>query len=231
MTVSPVKDNSILAWFYRAKLSTKLDLMVVMILIPSLFMTAAMVFVASRLQEKSALTASYRIELLNAGALQTGLLNVETGLRGYALSAQPEFLGPYKLGLEQIRTARENLDQNRFFQTEYQDIKAEVDNYLAWVQNQLKLGSLSATNFKKVIAPEGKVRFDRLRVLLTDLSTKSQNAFLSTRKELGGLITTTHVVENYPGVLPASGWDMMNLFLKQMEQLEVEMREVATAKK
>jgi thioredoxin-disulfide reductase len=45
-------------------------------------------------------------------------------------------------------------------------------------------------------------------------------------KELGGLITTTHIVENYPGVLPASGWDMMNLFLKQMEQLEVEMKEV-----
>ena len=46
-------------------------------------------------------------------------------------------------------------------------------------------------------------------------------------KELGGLITTTHIVENYPGVLPASGWDMMNLFLKQMELLEVEMKEVA----
>lgn len=45
-------------------------------------------------------------------------------------------------------------------------------------------------------------------------------------KELGGLITTTHIVENYPGVLPASGWDMMNLFLKQMELLNVEMKEV-----
>jgi thioredoxin reductase (NADPH) len=45
-------------------------------------------------------------------------------------------------------------------------------------------------------------------------------------KELGGLITTTHIVENYPGVLPASGWDMMSLFLKQMELLEVEMKEV-----
>jgi thioredoxin reductase (NADPH) len=44
-------------------------------------------------------------------------------------------------------------------------------------------------------------------------------------KELGGLITTTHIVENYPGVLPASGWDMMNLFLKQMELLDVEMKE------
>ncbi len=44
-------------------------------------------------------------------------------------------------------------------------------------------------------------------------------------KELGGLITTTHIVENYPGILPMSGWDMMNIFLKQMEQLEVELRE------
>lgn len=46
-------------------------------------------------------------------------------------------------------------------------------------------------------------------------------------KELGGLITTTHIVENYPGVLPATGWDMMDLFLKQMKLLEVEMKEVA----
>ncbi len=46
-------------------------------------------------------------------------------------------------------------------------------------------------------------------------------------KELGGLITTTHIVENYPGVLPQSGWDMMNLFLKQMELLEVEMKETS----
>jgi NADH-dependent peroxiredoxin subunit F len=45
-------------------------------------------------------------------------------------------------------------------------------------------------------------------------------------KELGGLITTTHIVENYPGVLPASGWDMMDLFLKQMKLAEVEMKEV-----
>jgi thioredoxin-disulfide reductase len=46
-------------------------------------------------------------------------------------------------------------------------------------------------------------------------------------KELGGLITTTHIVENYPGILPVSGWDMMNVFLKQMEELEVEMKEIA----
>jgi thioredoxin-disulfide reductase len=46
-------------------------------------------------------------------------------------------------------------------------------------------------------------------------------------KELGGLITTTHIVENYPGILPVSGWDMMNVFLEQMKQLDVEMKEIA----
>ncbi len=48
-------------------------------------------------------------------------------------------------------------------------------------------------------------------------------------KELGGLITTTHIVENYPGVLPASGWDMMNLFIKQVNDLQVEIKEVAVS--
>ncbi len=188
MMLAPLKNNSLLAWFYRAKLSTKLDLLVVMILIPSLFMTATMVFVAARLQEKSALTASYRIELLNAAALQTGLLNVETGLRGYALSAQPGFLDPYKLGLEQIKTALENLSENALFLSELNDVKASVDNYLAWVKSQLQLGDLNAQIFKSVVAPAGKVRFDRLRVQLTDLYDKSQKAFLNGRKEVTGLI-------------------------------------------
>lgn len=44
-------------------------------------------------------------------------------------------------------------------------------------------------------------------------------------KELGGLITTTHIVENYPGVLSLSGWDMMDVFIKQVRDLGVEIRE------
>lgn len=44
-------------------------------------------------------------------------------------------------------------------------------------------------------------------------------------KELGGLITTTHIVENYPGIKPMSGWDMMDIFLEQMKLFSVEMKE------
>ncbi len=194
MALSSLKNNSWLAWFYLSKLSTKLDLLVVMILIPSLFMTATMVFVAARLQEKSTLTTSYRIELINAGALQTGLLNVETGLRGYALSNQPGFLDPYKLGLEQIKIALENLNQNPFFQSELKDVKWVVNEYLVWVKTQLQLGNLNAQIFKSVVAPAGKIRFDRLRVLLTDLSDKSQKAFVSTRKEVTGLINLVQIL-------------------------------------
>jgi signal transduction histidine kinase len=194
MALSSPKNNSLLTWFYQAKLSNKLDLMVVMILIPSLFMTATMVFVAARLQEKSALTTSYRIELISTGDLQTGLLNVETGLRGYALSAQPEFLDPYKLGLGQVKTALENLDKNPFFQAELRDVKLAVNEYLVWVKTQLQLGNLNAQIFKSVVVPAGKVRFDRLRFLLTDLSTKSQKAFLKTRKEVTELINVMQIL-------------------------------------
>ena len=44
-------------------------------------------------------------------------------------------------------------------------------------------------------------------------------------KELGGLITTTHIVENYPGIEPMSGWDMMDKFINQMELFDVEVVE------
>jgi len=44
-------------------------------------------------------------------------------------------------------------------------------------------------------------------------------------KELGGLITTTHIVENYPGVSAVSGWDMMDVFIKQVRELDVETKE------
>jgi signal transduction histidine kinase len=194
MTLSSAKNDSLLAWFYNTKLSTKLDLLVVLILIPSLFMTATMVFVAARLQEKSALTTSYRIVLINTGELQTGLLNVETGLRGYALSAEPDFLDPYKLGLEQIKTALETLNQKPFFLSELKEVKLAVDEYLVWVKNQLQLGNLNAQIFKAVVAPAGKVRFDRLRVLLTDLSDKSQKAFLNSRKEVTDLINWIQIL-------------------------------------
>ncbi len=207
MTVAPVKDNSPFAWFYRSKLSTKLDLMVVLILIPSLFMTVAMVFVAGRLQEKWALTTSYRIVLMNVAELQTGLLNVETGLRGYVLSGKPEFLDPYKLGLQQTGTALETLNKTPFFPSELKELKSEAVAYIAWVQNQLKLGNLSAEKFKAVIAPVGKVRFDRLRVLLTDLSDKSQKAFLNTRKEVTVLINWTQFLPwTMFALIALAGW-------------------------
>jgi signal transduction histidine kinase len=194
MALASPQNNSLMAWFYRAKLSTKLDLLVVMILIPSLFMTATMVFVAARLQDKSTLTSLYRVEMINAGDLQTGLLNVETGLRGYALSAQPEFLDPYRLGLGQIKTALENLTQNPLFLAELKEVKLSVSEYLVWVQNQLQLGNLNAQIFKAVVAPAGKLRFDRLRVMLTELSTESQKAFLNTRKEVGDLINVMQIL-------------------------------------
>lgn len=44
-------------------------------------------------------------------------------------------------------------------------------------------------------------------------------------KELGGLITTTHLVENYPGIKPMSGWDMMEKFIEQMKIFDVEVVE------
>ena len=44
-------------------------------------------------------------------------------------------------------------------------------------------------------------------------------------KELGGLITTTHIVENYPGIKPMSGWDMMDRFIEQMDIFDVEVVE------
>ena len=44
-------------------------------------------------------------------------------------------------------------------------------------------------------------------------------------KELGGLITTTHIVENSPGIKPMSGWDMMDIFLDQMKTFDVELVE------
>ncbi len=189
-----INNNLVVAWFYRNRLSTKLDLLVIMILIPSLFMTAAMVFVASRLQEKSAVTASYRIEFINITELQTGLLNVETGLRGYALNAQPEFLDPYKLGLEQIRIALEKLGRDPFFLTEVKAIKPEVMAYLNWAKNQLELGNVNAEKFKTLVAPIGKLKFDRLRVMASDLTAKSRQGFLSNRKEVGNLINLTQVL-------------------------------------
>ncbi len=38
----------------------------------------------------------------------------------------------------------------------------------------------------------------------------------------GGTITTTHVVENWPGVITATGWDLMETLMKHVKANEVE---------
>lgn len=46
-------------------------------------------------------------------------------------------------------------------------------------------------------------------------------------KEMGGLLTTTHIVENYPGILPMSGPDMMDVFVEQVKMFETPLLEAA----
>lgn len=49
-------------------------------------------------------------------------------------------------------------------------------------------------------------------------------------KEPGGLLTTTHIVENYPGILPLSGPDMMDVFVEQVGQIGVEVQQSTVTK-
>ncbi len=52
-------------------------------------------------------------------------------------------------------------------------------------------------------------------------------------KEFGGLITKTHLVENYPGFPAVSGYDLMQNFKKHVEHFKIEIKEeeVSEAKK
>jgi signal transduction histidine kinase len=144
----------------------------------ALFSVAAIVVGSLALADLSA-SRSQVVSKLDPAAFQTAqlyaaLLNQETGVRGYALTADPSFLTPYSQGIAAQRTAvvqlRRLLDGLPAAQAELGRVTAQASRWRA-LYAQPTISQIRAQG-KPVLSPairQGKVSFDSLRAPLARL--------------------------------------------------------------
>src|SRR6202035_5256516 len=146
-----------------------------------------------------------RIELtidpaaLAAQQLYSGLLNQETGVRGYALSADRDFLAPYTQGIAAETTAvtqlRELLPQLPAASVaDFTQTLTEASDWRArYAQPTIKQIQDSG---KPVLSPDilaGKAEFDALRVKLNSFEAGVSGARQQALDSLDGASTELHV--------------------------------------
>jgi signal transduction histidine kinase len=125
----------------------------------------------------------------HASQLEVELLNQETGVRGYALSAQPVFLIPYHQGLagqrQQVVTLRPLLSG---MPAALADLNLVLQRTANWrVTYALPtIGQVSASGKPPAgpSADQGKADFDQIRVALADLQTN----LAAQRKQAAGTL-------------------------------------------
>ncbi|SDJ35895.1 sensor histidine kinase [Streptomyces indicus] len=111
--------------------------------------------------------------LFNAVRLEAALVNQETGVRGYGLSGEREFLLPYTQGLDEERTALRTLDGlTRESGTAQRDLAVVRERIEAWQQKVARpvadADPAAAVATAAERAADGKVLFDAVRKALDD---------------------------------------------------------------
>ena len=114
---------------------------------------------------------------LQVGQLDTALLNQETGVRGYALSAQPSFLAPYTSGMAAEKAAIASLQQAAGQLPA--GVRVDLANVIGQAQfwrthyAEPAIAAVRASG-KPVVSPDviaGKAEFDALRGRIATLET------------------------------------------------------------
>ena len=129
-----------------------------------------------------------------AQQLDNALVNQETGVRGYALSAQQSFLSPYTDGVAAEQIATNSLRQlaSQLPAATTSDLNSVIDQARLWRTNyaQPTIAQVGRTG-KPVVSPDittGKTAFDALRakvaVLQADV-TSARSSAVATLNDAG----------------------------------------------
>ncbi len=108
------------------------------------FLAAAMVLISEGSYWQATTTlrelAQVQAERMTAWQLTEGMLNSETGQRGYLLTGQKEFLQPYEAGLKQVADAFPKLDRDHADEPEIMDLLGRMHRL-----SEAKLAELTRT--------------------------------------------------------------------------------------
>ncbi|HEU5108373.1 MAG TPA: ATP-binding protein [Micromonosporaceae bacterium] len=133
-------------------------------------------------------------ELIQTQNLTAALLNQETGLRGYLLSGQRDFLAPYQQGQDEQNRAVEEL--RGLGVTDGSSVDADLDTVLAraaaWRATADQLTQSGASD--AALVERGKTQFDAVRTALGTMQANLEQARATGRADLGSAATVLSVV-------------------------------------
>jgi signal transduction histidine kinase len=197
---SPTRARrGVLAWWNGIDLARKLDIVIVVVLLPTLIATAWLAAVANDVSRKTEVAAAYRNTAFAVYDLKVAMLNMETGYRGYALSGSRQFLEPFEQGRVDARVARARLRELNTFPREVEALIADTVAFETWATSSVQrvtAGRSLPLDLQRTLFTEGKRRFDTLRTGFDGLKQQSLDGFNGVRLDIVGGI----------GVLQALPW-------------------------
>ncbi|MCU1367353.1 MAG: multi-sensor signal transduction histidine kinase [Ilumatobacteraceae bacterium] len=171
---------------------------------------------------------------LAASQLLTSLVDQETGLRGYALTGDEQFLEPYRQGLVQEQTARAQLDRvvpaNDPARLSLLTVDAAIT---AWRDQYASLrtdgGTASGTDSSIQF---GRQLFDRVRQTNADLDAQLARQLTSAQEEADGdrhVVAAVLALMAVAVVVAVVGLQraLRNAVLRPMDQLAAQVRTVS----
>jgi PAS domain S-box-containing protein len=172
--------------------------------------------------------------LLNSNELLNGLLNAETGVRGYALTRRPEFLEPYFLSQEALPKTFDRLKQlvadntvqeKRLMQMEKaaQERQAILTQLVAEI-NRSNAVSLRSSELNQLVL-KGKIQMDWFRRSLAEFRGEEQRLLEERREILNRQLRLTDLalwvtlgISALGGILALTLFNQLEQNLRQREQ-------------
>jgi signal transduction histidine kinase len=175
----------------------KLDVLLSLALLPIVVIIVALGGIASDTDQATLEAGGYRTLIFTVDDVRTALLDVETGMRGYALSGNAVFLEPYNSGLAAVEAELKTLTSLNLFPREVAALRVSAEAYKVWANNALddiRGGTGLPANVRTAVFEEGKRRFDELRALMGQLEALAKTSFEQARASAVQGITTMRML-------------------------------------
>jgi PAS domain S-box-containing protein len=165
--------------------------------------------------------------LLESNRLLTALLNAETGVRGYALTASPEFLEPFDMAQSALPNSLRRLDllvgDNPEQQQKLQDITQKMGKRIRTLVQLID--QVSRSDSKTLVKSDinrlvlqGKVEMDRLRISLNQFDRAERSLLEIRQAELNFQRNVNEILLWIAAVISAIGSVFALILFSQLDR-------------
>lgn len=167
--------------------------------------------------------SSYEVMRESDGILMS-LINMETGARGYAIAGEDQFLEPFKQGKASFEnhlvTLRNLVAEDKDQLARLERLQKNYDIWFDFEYNQLikkRMEVIAGTaKIEDIVAlvktDKGKIEMDSLRLILSEITNKEQNALIVTSQNLKATQFWTNSAISIGGVMVAIFAVIISLF-------------------